>query len=71
MRYAAAIPAEANFFDERGIHKEYRPPAIQQQMSSMNILRKVHNLSDAIILSEDGVEIQNNTSTSTSDPAPV
>ena len=40
----------------------------------MNILRKVHNPnspSNAIILSEDGVEIQNNTSTSTSDPAPV
>ena len=31
----------------------------------MNILRKVHNPSNATILSEDGVEIQNNTSTST------
>ena len=66
MNYAAAIP-EADFFDERGNFKEYRPP----QMGNMNILKKVHNPSNAIILSEDGVEIQNNTSTSTSDPAPV
>ena len=67
MNYAAAAPAEADFFDERGNFKEYRPP----QMGNMNILRKVHNPSNAIILSEDGVEIQNNTSTSTSDPATV
>ena len=40
-------------------------------MGNMNILKKVHNPSNAIILSEDGVEIQNNTSTSTSDTAPV
>ena len=44
-------------------------PAMQH--GNMNILKKVHNPSNAIILSEDGVEIQNNTSTSTSDPAPV
>ena len=37
------------------------------QHGSMNILRKVHNPSNATILSEDGVEI----STSTSDPVPV
>ena len=42
MRYAAAIP-DADYFDERGIHKEYRPPMMQQQIGSMNILRKVHN----------------------------
>ena len=66
MNYAAAI-LEADFFDERGNFKEYRP----LQMGNMNILRKVHNPSNAIILSEDGVEIQNNTSTSTSDPVPV
>ena len=72
MRYAAAIP-EADFFDERGNFKEYRPPAVQHpamQHGSMNILRKVHNPSNAILISEDGVEIQN-TSTSTSDPAPA
>ena len=68
MRYAAAVPAEADYFDERGIYKEYRPPvqhpAMQQQIGSMNILRKVHNPNNATILSEDG------TDTSTSVPTP-
>ena len=53
MRYAAAIP-DADYFDERGIHKEYRPPMMQQQIGSMNILRKVHNPDNAILISEDG-----------------
>ena len=65
MRFAAAVPAEADYFDERGIYKEYRPPAMQQQIGSMNILRKVHNPNNATILSEDGTE------TSTSDPGSV
>ena len=68
MRYAAAAPAEADYFDERGIYKEYRPPvqhpAMQQQIGNMNILRKVHNPNNATILSEDGTEI------STSVPTP-
>ena len=68
MRYAAAAPAEADYFDERGIYKEYRPPAqhpaMQQQIGSMNILRKVHNPNNATILTEDGIEI------STSVPTP-
>ena len=54
MRFAAAVPAEADYFDERGIHKEYRPTLIQQQIGSMNILRKVHNPNNAILISEDG-----------------
>ena len=68
MRYASAIPLQADYFDERGIYKEYRPPAVQHpamQHGSMNILRKVHNPSNATILSEDGIEI------STSDPVSV
>ena len=66
MRYAAAIP-DADYFDERGIYKEYRPPTMmQQQIGSMNILRKVHNPDNAILISENGTEI----SISTSDPAP-
>ena len=52
MRFAAAVPADADYFDERGIHKEYRPTLMQQQIGSMNILRKVH--SNAILISEDG-----------------
>ena len=43
MNYAAAVPAEADFFNERGIHQEYKPPRI----GSMNILKKVHNPSNA------------------------
>ena len=68
MRYAAAAPAEADYFDERGIYKEYRPPAqhpaMQKQIGSMNILRKVHNPNNDTILTEDGIEI------STSVPTP-
>ena len=77
MSYAAAIPLQADYFDERGMYKEYRPPAVQHtamQHGNMNILKKVHNPSNAITISEDGVEIQNNisnASTSTSDPVPV
>ena len=58
MRYTSAVPLQADYFDERGIHKEYRPPAVQQpmQQGSMNILRKVHN-PNTTILSEDGIEI--------------
>ena len=52
MRFAAAVPTEADYFDERGIYKEYRPTMMQQQIGSMNILRKVHN--NAILISEDG-----------------
>ena len=52
MRFAAAVPVEADYFDERGIYKEYRPTMMQQQIGNMNILRKVHN--NATILSEDG-----------------
>ena len=74
MRYAAAIP-DADYFDERGIYKEYRPPvqhsAMQQQIGSMNILRKVHNPDNATILSEDGVEISTSTSGSVSVSVPT
>ena len=40
MNYVATLP-EADFFDERGLLKEYRPPPMQQQIGSMNILRMV------------------------------
>ena len=56
MRYTLAVPLQADYFDERGIHKEYRSPAVQQP-GNMNILRKVHTPSNATILSEDGIEI--------------
>ena len=62
MRYASAVPLQADYFDERGICKEYRPPAVQHPTmhhGNMNILKKVHNPSNAILISEDGIEIQN------------
>ena len=40
MNYAAALP-EADFFNEKGLLKEYRPPPMQQEIGSMNILRMV------------------------------
>ena len=66
MNFAAAVPFD--FFDERGLPKEYNLPPVQQQIGSMNILRKVPN--NAVYISEDGAEIQSKTSTSVSDPVP-
>ena len=73
MNYAAAAPLEADFFNESGTQKQYRPPVQQQQMGNMFILKKVHNPdpSNATYISEDGVEIQYNTTTSTSSSVPV
>ena len=42
MNVASALPkTEADFFDERGLLKEYRPPVQYQQTSSMFALRKI------------------------------
>ena len=49
MRFAAAVPAEADYFDERGIYKEYRPTMMQQQIGSMNIL----SISDTLLPREN------------------
>ena len=67
MNYAATLPVD--FFNEQGLPKEYRLPPVQQ-IGSMNILKKVQN--NAIHISDDGVEIQHNISTSVpgSVPAP-
>ena len=79
MNFASTLPqTEAEFFDEKGLLKEYNPQALQQQQQyqhtgSMFVLKKVQNPNNAILLSEDGVEIQHNTSTSVPEsiPAPV
>ena len=72
MNVATAFPqTEADFFDEKGLLKEYRPPVQQQHTGSMFVLKKIQDPNDAILLSEDGVEIQHNTSTSVSDPDPT
>ena len=42
MNVASTLPqTEADFFDERGLLKEYRPPVQYQQTSSMFALRKI------------------------------
>ena len=56
MNYAAAVPV--NFFNEKGLLKEYRPPPMQQQIDSMNVLRMVQAPTP-------------NNATSVSDSAPV
>ena len=69
---SAAPPLEADFFDERGALKEYNPQQQQQQYQhtgSMFVLKKIQDLNNTIVLSEDGVEIQH--SVSGPDPAPI
>ena len=66
---SAAPPLEANFFDEKGLLKEYRPPVQQQHTGSMFVLKKIQDPNNAILLSEDGVEIQH--SVSDPDPTPI
>ena len=57
MNIATTLPqTEAEFFDEKGLLKEYRPPVQQQHTGSMYIFKKVQDPSNAILLSEDGVE---------------
>ena len=65
MNFASTLPqTEAEFFDEKGLLKEYRPPVQQQQQQqyqytgSMFVLKKVQDPNNAILLSENGVEIQ-------------
>ena len=62
MNIASAAPQiQADFFDERGVLKEYTP-------RNMYILKKFQgNPSDDILFSDNGVEIQH----SVSDPVPV
>ena len=71
MNFASTLPqTEAEFFDEKGLLKEYNPQVQQQQHTgSMFILKKIQDPSNAILLSEDGVEIQH--SVSDPDPAPI
>ena len=72
MNYASTLPqTEAEFFDEKGLPKDYNPQVPQQHTGSMFILKKVQDPNNAILLSEDCVEIQHNTSTSVSDPDPA
>ena len=73
MNFASTLPqTEAEFFDEKGLLKEYNPQQQQQQQQhtgSMFILKKVQDPNNAILLSGDGEEIQH--SVSDPDPAPI
>ena len=72
MNIASAVPQiQADFFDERGVLKEYIPQNQQQYQhtSSMFVLKKVQNPSNDILFSENGVEIQH--SVPDPDPAPI
>ena len=67
MNIASAV-SQADFFDEKGVLKEYTPQ--NQHTGSMYILKKFQgNPSDDILFSDNGVEIQH--SVSDPDPAPI
>ena len=72
MNFASTAPLEADFFDEKGLPKQYIPQNQQQHTGSMYVLKKFQgNPSSNILFSDNGVEIQHNTSTSVSDPDPA
>ena len=75
MNVATTFPqTEADFFDEKGFLKDYRPPVQQQQQyqhtGSMFVLKKIQDPNNAILLSEDGVEIQHSVPESVPGPVP-
>ena len=72
MNIASAAPQiQADFFDEKGVLKEYNPQNQQQYQhtGSMFVLKKVQDPSDAILFSDNGIEIQH--SVPDPDPAPI
>ena len=72
MNIASTLPhTDADFFDEKGILKEYNPQNRQQHTGSMYVLKKFQGNPSDILFSANGVEIQHNTPTSVSDPDPA
>ena len=71
MNIASTLPqTEADFFDEKGLPKQYIPQ--NQHTGSMYVLRKFQrNPSGNILFSDNGVEIQQNASTSVPGPDPT
>ena len=70
MNIASTLPqTEADFFDEKGLPKQYIPQ--NQHTGSMYVLRKFQGNPSNILFSDNGVEIQHNTSTSVIDPDPT
>ena len=72
MNIASTLPhTEADFFDEKGILKEYNPQNQQQHTGSMYVLKKFQGNPSDILFSDNGVEIQHNTPTSVPGPDPT
>ena len=68
MNIASTLPqTEADFFDEKGLPKQYIPQNQQQHTGSMYVLKKFQGKPNDILFSDNGVEIQH----SVSDPAPI
>ena len=69
MNIASTLPhTDADFFDEKGILKEYNPHN-RQHTGSMYVLKKFQGNPSDILFSDNGVEIQH--SVSDPDPAPT
>ena len=71
MNIASALPqTEADFFDEKGLPKQYIPQNQQQHTGSMYVLKKFQGKpNDDILFSDNGVEIQH--SVPGPDPTPI
>ena len=71
MNIASAQPqTEADFFDEKGLPKQYIPQNQQQHTGSMYVLKKFQGKpNDDILFSDNGKEIQH--LVSDPDPAPI
>ena len=70
MNIASTLPhTEADFFDEKGLPKQYIPQNQQQHTGSMYVLKKFQGNPNDILFSDSGVEIQH--SVSDPDPAPI
>ena len=68
MNIASTLPhTDADFFDEKGILKEYNPQNRQQHTGNMYVLKKFQGNPGDILFSDNGVEIQH----SASDPTPI
>ena len=68
MNIASTLPhTDADFFDEKGILKEYTPQ--NKHTGSMYVLKKFQGNPGDILFSDNGVEIQH--SVSDPDPAPI
>ena len=70
MNIASAV-SQADFFDEKGVLKEYNPQNRQQHTGSMYVLKKFQGNPSDILFSDNGVEIQHNTPTSVPGPDPT